>query len=69
MLAVRMRAALGAGLLVLALSLAGAGNTALAEGVPAEGEIAEIQDVITAQMQAFLRDDAQEAFSFASPGF
>ena len=67
-LAVKARAALGATFLALALGIAGAGGTALAEEQPATVEIDKIRDVIAAQLAAFQRDDAQEAFSLASPG-
>ena len=57
----RLRAGLAA--LAVLLSLAGAAG---AQGVP-DADRAAIRDVITRQLDAFGRDDAAEAFSYAAP--
>lgn len=67
-LAAKARAALGAACLALALGLAGAAGAARADEQPAAVEVEQIRDVIAAQLEAFQRDDAQGAFSLASPG-
>ncbi|MEX2239073.1 MAG: DUF4864 domain-containing protein [Burkholderiales bacterium] len=56
----RWQALLGAALLVLAGSVA-------AQEIGRE-EVGAMQRVIDAQLDAFARDDEQEAFAFASPG-
>jgi hypothetical protein len=39
-----------------------------AEDAPAEADIAGVQAVISAQMEAFKHDDGEAAFAFAAPG-
>jgi len=51
--------------LMLLLGLIG---PAWGQGPPDEGAGAAIRDVISRQLQAFSRDDADGAFAFASPG-
>src|SRR4030095_7699853 len=45
----------------------GAEATAAADEEPSEADWASIQAVISSQLDAFKRDDADAAFSFASP--
>jgi hypothetical protein len=54
-------------LIVLAGLLAGASRAGADPEEPTEAEWAVIQGVITSQLEAFRRDDATTAFSFASP--
>jgi hypothetical protein len=73
-LAAKARSALGAIVTAVAFGVAGLGGQALAADQPAATvnvettEVEKIRDVIAAQLVAFQRDDAQEAFELASPG-
>ena len=60
---------LGAALFALSLTFSAALGAARAEGEAAlpDTAVVEIHDVIAAQLEAFKRDDAQAAFSLASP--
>jgi hypothetical protein len=54
-------------LMLLAGLLAGAGRAGAEPEEPTEAEWDVIQAVITSQIEAFKRDDATTAFSFAAP--
>jgi len=60
---------LGSALFAVSLTISVAMGTARAEGEVAlpDAAVTEIHDVISAQLEAFKRDDAQAAFSLASP--
>jgi hypothetical protein len=54
-------------LVLLAGLLTGASHASADQQEPADADWEAIQGVITAQLEAFRRDDATTAFSFASP--
>jgi len=53
--------------LVLTLLLSAAPFLAWGQPYPSGPDVAAVREVIEAQLDAFKRDDAQRAFSFASP--
>lgn len=54
--------------LLLVVGLRAASLAAAARDEPSDADWASIRVVITSQLDAFKRDDAESAFSFASPG-
>jgi hypothetical protein len=54
-------------MLAVTVGFANFSSNAHADAVPAKAEIEKIKSVITAQLDAFKRDDARAAFSFATP--
>jgi len=54
--------------LLLVVGLRAASMAAAARDEPSDADWVSIRAVITSQLDAFKRDDAESAFSFASPG-